>query len=56
MNEIKLGFVHTLCTPSKIKSKFKLFNLGKISLPHSHLIKDLMKPDKNVEHEAHVNP
>ena len=30
--------------------------IGKLSVPHKHLIKDLMRPDQSVQHDAIVNP
>lgn len=36
VNDLKLNFVHTLYTPRKL------------SVPHGHLIKDLMQPDRAV--------
>ena len=33
-----------------------LIKLGKFSVPHPHVIKDLMKPDQHVADEAVWNP
>lgn len=36
VNDIKMNFIHNLCTPRKL------------SMPHGHLIKDMMRPDFRV--------
>jgi len=33
-----------------------IYFIGKVSVPHNHVIKDLMKPDDHVAHEAIWNP
>jgi hypothetical protein len=44
VSDIKMAFIHNLCTPRKL------------SMPHGHLIRDIMRPDRRVQHEAKVNP
>lgn len=39
-----MGFLHNLNTPRKL------------NMAHGHLVKDLMRPDNKVQHQAKVNP
>lgn len=52
--DIKKGFVQNLYTPSK--GLLTSMVLGKVSVPHPHVIKDLMQPDQNVADQAVWNP
>lgn len=55
--DIKKGFIQNLCTPSKLaKWVYVLGNIGKVSVPHGHVIHDMMQPDHSVQQEAIFNP
>lgn len=45
VNELKMGFIHTLYTPSKILYHNHIQSIGQISIAHGHVIKDWMQPE-----------